>query len=44
MSMIADGFGGCSGVYRPRWNRSFGTLRPFFSAWPRPDSDGLDMK
>jgi len=32
------------GRYRPRWKRSFGTLRPFFSACPRPDSDGLLMK
>ena len=27
----------CLRVYRPRWKRSLGTLRPFFSAWPRPD-------
>ena len=31
-------------AHRPRWKRSLGTLRPFFSAWPRPDSAGLDMK
>ena len=31
-------------TYRPRLNRSFGTLRPFFSACPRPESDGLLIK
>ena len=42
MSTIATG-SDCR-TYRPRWKRSLGTLRPFFSAWPRPDNDGLDMR
>ena len=29
---------------RPRLKRSLGTLRPFLSAWPRPDRLGFDMK
>ena len=29
---------------RPRWKRNLGTFRPFFSAWPRPERLGFDMK
>ena len=44
MSMTATGLRDRLTAYRPRWKRSLGTLRPFFSACPRPDSDGLVMK